>query len=140
MAEKANNVTVPVARSSIAVTGGTGDIGLEICRALTRIGVEPVAIDLDPPAVGESKLSAAGVPAAYGQADVAPWFGRAYTVAIEPATSFPASGLGGVVGTTATHRTLDAGAAVAMELRLRLSAMADSGQSPRLVVRAMSCA
>jgi hypothetical protein len=42
-------------------------------------------------------------------------------MAIEPATSFPASGLGGVVGTTATHRTLDAGAAVETELRLRLA-------------------
>ena len=56
----------------------------------------------------------------------APWFGNAYTMAIEPATSFPALGLGGVVGTTATHRTLEAGAAVATELRLRLSAVGET--------------
>lgn len=69
MAETANNV-VSGARSSIAVTGGTGDIGIEICRALARVGVEPAAIDLDPPEAGEAKLSAAGVQAAYPQADV----------------------------------------------------------------------
>ena len=57
----------------------------------------------------------------FGATAGAPWFGRAFTMAIEPATSFPASGLGGVVGTTATHRTLDAGAAVETELRLRLA-------------------
>jgi hypothetical protein len=57
----------------------------------------------------------------FGATTGAPWFGRAFTMAIEPTTSFPASGLGGVVGTTATHRTLDAGAAVETELRLRLA-------------------
>ena len=58
----------------------------------------------------------------FGATAGAPWFGRAFTTAIEPATSFPASGLGGVVDTTATHRSLAAGATVATELRLRLSA------------------
>ena len=53
----------------------------------------------------------------------APWYGRAYAIAIEPATSIPASGLGRVVETTGTHRTLAAGAAVATELRLCLSAV-----------------
>lgn len=57
----------------------------------------------------------------FGATAGAPWFGRAFTMAIEPATSFPASGLGGVVSTTATHRTLAAGATVATELRLSLS-------------------
>ena len=60
----------------------------------------------------------------------APWFGRAYTMAIEPATSFPATGLGGVAGTTATHRTLEAGATAATELRLRLAAIGPSPVSP----------
>jgi hypothetical protein len=50
-----------------------------------------------------------------------PWFGRAYTIAIEPATSFPAAGLGGVVETSATHRTLAAGATAATHVSLRLS-------------------
>jgi Domain of unknown function (DUF4432) len=50
-----------------------------------------------------------------------PWFGRAYTIAIEPATSFPAAGLGVVVETSATHRTLAAGAAAATQISLRLS-------------------
>jgi hypothetical protein len=59
----------------------------------------------------------------FGATAGAPWYGRAFTMAIEPATSIPASGLGGVVDTTATHRTLDAGAAVATEFRLRLSAV-----------------
>ena len=58
----------------------------------------------------------------FGATAGAPWFGRAFTTAIEPATSFPASGLGGVVETTASHRTLAAGATEATELRLRLSA------------------
>jgi len=66
----------------------------------------------------------------FGATTGAPWFGRAFTMAIEPATSFPASGLGGVVGTTATHRTLDAGAAVATELRLRLSPVGPTPLSP----------
>ena len=52
-----------------------------------------------------------------------PWHGRAYTIAIEPATSFPATGLGGVVETTATHRTLAPGAATATHISLRLSAV-----------------
>lgn len=50
-----------------------------------------------------------------------PWLGQAYAIAIEPATSYPGSGLGGVVGSTATHRTLAAGASAATELSLRLS-------------------
>jgi hypothetical protein len=50
-----------------------------------------------------------------------PWLGRAYTIAIEPATSFPATGLGGVVATSATHRTLAAGASAATHVSLRLS-------------------
>jgi hypothetical protein len=50
-----------------------------------------------------------------------PWHGRAYTIAIEPATSFPATGLGGVVETSATHRTLAAGASEATRVGLRLS-------------------
>jgi uncharacterized protein DUF4432 len=49
-----------------------------------------------------------------------PWFGGAYAMAIEPATSFPASGLGGVVATTGTHRVLAPGASAATELRLRV--------------------
>ena len=52
-----------------------------------------------------------------------PWLGRAYTIAIEPATSFPATGLGGVVESTATHRTLAAGATAATHISLRLSAV-----------------
>jgi hypothetical protein len=56
----------------------------------------------------------------------APWYGRAFAIAIEPATSIPASGLGGVVETTGTHRTLTAGSTVATELRLRLSAVEQS--------------
>jgi hypothetical protein len=52
-----------------------------------------------------------------------PWLGRAYTTAIEPATSFPATGLGGVVGTSGTHRTLAAGATAATHVSLRLSAI-----------------
>jgi Domain of unknown function (DUF4432) len=52
-----------------------------------------------------------------------PWLGRAYTIAIEPATSFPATGLGGVVETTGTHRTLAAGATAATHVSLRLSAV-----------------
>jgi hypothetical protein len=52
-----------------------------------------------------------------------PWHGRAYTIAIEPATSFPATGLGGVVGTTATHRTIAAGGTAATEVSLRLAAV-----------------
>jgi len=60
----------------------------------------------------------------------APWFGRAFAIAIEPSTSFPASGLGGVVGTTGTHRTLETGAAVEAELRLRLSPVGQTAVSP----------
>lgn len=60
----------------------------------------------------------------------APWFGQAYAIAIEPATSFPASGVGGVAGTTGTHRTLAAGAAVATELRLRLSGVGSAAVGP----------
>lgn len=52
-----------------------------------------------------------------------PWFGGAYAMAIEPATSFPASGLGGVVATTGTHRVLAAGATASTELRLLISAL-----------------
>ena len=52
-----------------------------------------------------------------------PWLGRAHTIAIEPATSFPATGLGGVVESTATHRTLAAGASAATQVSLRLSAV-----------------
>ena len=66
----------------------------------------------------------------FGATMGAPWFGRAFTMAIEPATSFPASGLGGVVSSTATHRTLAAGAAVATELRLRLSPVAPAPLGP----------
>ena len=51
-----------------------------------------------------------------------PWLGRAYTIAIEPATSFPATGLGSVVETSATHRTLAAGATAATHVSLRLLA------------------
>jgi hypothetical protein len=57
----------------------------------------------------------------FGATTGAPWFGRAFVMAIEPATSFPATGLGDVVATTATHRVLAAGATVATELRLRLA-------------------
>ena len=52
-----------------------------------------------------------------------PWFGRAYTIAIEPATSFPAGGLGSVVETSATQRTLAAGASAETHVSLRLSAV-----------------
>jgi hypothetical protein len=55
-----------------------------------------------------------------------PWHGRAYTIAIEPATSFPATGLGGVVESSATHRTLAAGATAATCVSLRLSAVGPS--------------
>lgn len=70
-----------------------------------------------------------------GATAAAPWFGGAYTMAIEPATSFPATGLGGVAGTTATHRTLAAGAAVATELRLRLSPVSDSNHMSSSAMR-----
>ena len=50
-----------------------------------------------------------------------PWLGRAYTIAIEPATSFPGTGLGGVVETTATHRELAGGDVTATRVSLRLS-------------------
>ena len=52
-----------------------------------------------------------------------PWLGLASTIAIEPATSFPGTGLGDVVETTATHRTLAAGATESTQVRLRLSAL-----------------
>jgi hypothetical protein len=51
-----------------------------------------------------------------------PWFGDAYAMAVEPATSVPATGLGGVVA-AGTHRVLAAGASAATELRLRISAL-----------------
>jgi hypothetical protein len=52
-----------------------------------------------------------------------PWFGDAYAMAVEPATSFPAVGIGGVVAATGTHRVLAPGASAATELRLRISAL-----------------
>ena len=52
-----------------------------------------------------------------------PWLGRAYTIAIEPATSFPGTGLGSVVETSATHRTLAAGATAATHVSLRLGSV-----------------
>jgi hypothetical protein len=52
-----------------------------------------------------------------------PWLGRAYTFAIEPATSFPGTGLGGIVETSATHRILVAGETAATRVSLRLSAV-----------------
>ena len=52
-----------------------------------------------------------------------PWFGDAYALAIEPATSYPASGLGEIVATTGTHRVLPAGASASTELCLRVSAL-----------------
>jgi len=55
-----------------------------------------------------------------------PWLGRAYTIAIEPATSFPATGLGDVVETSATHRTLAPGASAETHVSLRLSALGAS--------------
>jgi hypothetical protein len=53
-----------------------------------------------------------------------PWLGQAYTIAIEPSTSFPATGLGGVVETTRTHRSLAAGDAASTRVSLRLTAHA----------------
>ena len=53
-----------------------------------------------------------------------PWLGRAYTIAIEPATSYPGTGLGDVVKTSATHRTLAAGNSAETRVSLRLSAVA----------------
>jgi hypothetical protein len=38
-----------------------------------------------------------------------PWYGTAYTVACEPWTSYPGSGLATVMQTTQTHLTLRAG-------------------------------
>lgn len=70
MIESATNDGAYAARGSIAVTGGIGDIGLEVCRVLAATGVEPVAIDIASPEIGEEKLSASGVPALYRQADV----------------------------------------------------------------------
>ena len=58
-----------------------------------------------------------------GATEGPPWLGRAYTIAIEPATSFPATGLGGVVETSATHRILAAGESAATRVSLRLSAV-----------------
>jgi hypothetical protein len=52
-----------------------------------------------------------------------PWFGGAYALAVEPATSYPASGLGGVVEANGTHRVLPAGASASTELRLQVSAI-----------------
>jgi galactose mutarotase-like enzyme len=52
-----------------------------------------------------------------------PWFGDAYALAIEPATSYPATGLGAVVATTGTHRVLPAGESASAELRLRVAAI-----------------
>ena len=49
-----------------------------------------------------------------------PWLGQVYTIAIEPATSFPATGLGGVVE-TGTHRVLAPGDTAATQLSLRLT-------------------
>jgi NAD(P)-dependent dehydrogenase (short-subunit alcohol dehydrogenase family) len=51
-------------RRVVAVTAGTGDIGIEICRALVRADLEPLAIDLEAPETGAAKLSAAGVTSA----------------------------------------------------------------------------
>jgi hypothetical protein len=62
-----------------------------------------------------------------GSTEGPPWLGRAYTIAIEPATSFPATGLGGVVETSATHRILAAGEVAATRLSLRLSAVGPDG-------------
>ena len=58
-----------------------------------------------------------------GATEGPPWLGRAYTIAIEPATSFPATGLGGVVETSATHRILAAGESADTRVSLRLSAV-----------------
>jgi hypothetical protein len=56
-----------------------------------------------------------------GATEGPPWLGRAYTIAIEPATSFPGTGLGGVVETSGTHRILGAGEVAATRISLRLS-------------------
>jgi galactose mutarotase-like enzyme len=58
-----------------------------------------------------------------GATEGPPWLGQAYTIAIEPSTSFPAIGLGGVVETTRTHRELAAGESAATEVGLRLAPM-----------------
>ena len=38
-----------------------------------------------------------------------PWYGEAYTVAIEPSTSYPAQGLAAVLAKTQTQQTLAGG-------------------------------
>jgi hypothetical protein len=61
-----------------------------------------------------------------------PWLGQAYTIAVEPSTSFPATGLGGVVETTRTHRVLPPGATEETHVGLRLTADAsDSAPTAR---------
>lgn len=50
-----------------------------------------------------------------------PWYGRAYVIAIEPCTSYPGAGLGGVIATTKTHRTLAPGESARVEVGMTLS-------------------
>ena len=52
-----------------------------------------------------------------------PWYGRVYAVAIEPCTSYPGVGLGGVVATTKTHRTLPPGESAQVEVRMTLTSI-----------------
>ena len=67
---KSANIRGPLGVGApVAVIGGIGEIGLEICRALALNGVAAVAIDRDSPEVGERKLSTSGVKATYRQAD-----------------------------------------------------------------------
>jgi hypothetical protein len=49
-----------------------------------------------------------------------PWYGCAYTVAVEPWSSYPGMGLAKVMDTTQTHLTLQAGAKLSTELTVTL--------------------
>ncbi len=49
-----------------------------------------------------------------------PWYGCAYTVAVEPWSSFPGMGLEKVMKTTGTHLTLEPGAKLSSELTVAL--------------------
>lgn len=51
-----------------------------------------------------------------GASDGFPWFGRGYALALEPVSSWPASGIAAVSGTTGTQRSIGPGESIETEL------------------------
>jgi hypothetical protein len=62
-----------------------------------------------------------------------PWYAKAYTVAVEPWSSYPGFGLNRVLETTHTHHTLAAGASLSSDMTLALFDMPQADPEPAVI-------